>query len=44
MQALFDAASDFVLYGAATHPLTRKITPVVEGAFNGFLGALLGMG
>jgi len=44
MQVLFDAASDFVLYGAATHPLTRKITPVVEGAFNGFLSALLGMG
>ena len=44
MQALFDAASDFVLYGAATHPLTRRITPVVEGVFNDFLSALLSMG
>jgi uncharacterized protein (DUF362 family) len=44
MQALFDAASDFVLYGAATHPLTKKITPRVEGFFNNFLSALLSMG
>ena len=44
MQTLFDAASDFVLYGAATHPLTKKITPTVEGFFNDFLSALLSMG
>jgi len=44
MQTLFDAASDFVLYGTATHPLTKKITPTVEGFFNEFLSALLSMG
>jgi uncharacterized protein (DUF362 family) len=44
MQTLFDAASDFVLYGAATLPLMKKITPTVEGFFNEFLGALLSMG
>ena len=44
MQTLFDAASDFVLYGAATHPLTKKITPMVEEFFNNFLSALLSMG
>jgi hypothetical protein len=44
MQVLFDAASDFVLYRAAKHPLTRRITPAVEGAFNDFLSGLLGMG
>ena len=44
MQVLFDAASDFVLYRAAKHPLTRRITPAVEGAFNDFLSGLLSMG
>lgn len=44
MQTLFDTASDFVLYGAATHPLTKKITPSVEAFFNKSLSSLLSMG
>ncbi len=44
MQTLFDTASDYLLYGTATHPLTKKITPTVEGFFNKFLSALLSLG
>ena len=41
MQAFFDAAADFVLFGLATLPIFSEITPKVESALNQVLSDIL---
>ena len=41
MQAFFDGAADFVLFGLATLPIFREVTPEVEGALNQVLSDIL---
>ncbi len=41
MQAFFDASADFVLFGLATLPVFKDLTPEVERAFNGVLADVL---
>jgi hypothetical protein len=41
MQGLFDASADFVLYGMATLPGVKELTPEVERAFNIILSDIL---
>lgn len=40
-QAIFDASADFVLFGLATLPVFKDLTPEVERAFNGILADVL---
>ncbi|UCD44872.1 MAG: DUF362 domain-containing protein [Candidatus Bathyarchaeota archaeon] len=44
MQAFFDIAADFVLYGMATIPILRDLTPQVERVINDILAGLLRSG
>lgn len=44
MQAFFDVAADFVLYGLATIPILRDLTPQVERVINDILAGLLRSG
>jgi len=37
MQDLFDVAADFVLYGLATRPVFRSVTPEIERVFNNII-------
>jgi len=41
MQAFFDASADFVLYGLATLPIFKDMTPEVERTFNNILSDVL---
>lgn len=41
MQDFFDLAADFVLFGLATLPVFREVTPEVERSFNYVLGDIL---
>ena len=41
MQGFFDEAADFVLFGAATEPLFREVTPEVERTLNKVLSDIL---
>jgi hypothetical protein len=41
MQAFFDASADFVLFGLATLPVFKDLTPEVERAFNNILADIL---
>ena len=44
MQAFFDLSADFVLYGMATLPILRDLTPEMERIFNDILSTLLASG
>ncbi|MGY5876390.1 MAG: DUF362 domain-containing protein, partial [Candidatus Thorarchaeota archaeon] len=44
MQLFFDLAADFALYGMATLPGLRELTPVMLGIMNDVLGALFRTG
>jgi len=44
MQDFFDAAADFALYGLATLPMARDLTPQTEKLFNDVLGGLFRSG
>ena len=41
MQAFFDASADFVLFGLATLPVFKDLTPEVERAFNNILADIM---
>jgi uncharacterized protein (DUF362 family) len=41
MQAFFDLAADFVLFGLATYPIFKDVTPEFERVFNTILGDIL---
>jgi uncharacterized protein (DUF362 family) len=41
MQDLFDASADFVLFGLATLPVFKDVTPEVERAFNNIIADVL---
>ena len=41
MQDFFDLAADFVLFGLATLPVFRELTPEIERAFNSVLADIL---
>jgi hypothetical protein len=41
MQDLFDASADFVLFGLATLPVFKDVTPEVERAFNQIIADVL---
>ena len=44
MQDFFDVAADYVLYGMATTPLLKELTPELERIFNDILGMALRSG
>jgi len=44
MQDFFDGAADFALYGLATLPIVRDLTPQTEKLFNDILGGLFRSG
>ncbi len=44
MQNFFDLGADFMLYGLATLPVFRELTPETERALNDILGALFRSG
>ena len=44
MQVFFDLAADFVLFGLATLPIFRELTPETERVFNDILGGLFRSG
>ena len=41
MQGIFDASAEFVLFGMATLPVFKDLTPEVERAFNAILADVL---